>query len=68
MRIELNGQSREVDDGLTLADLLTELGHDVQRGGVAVALNLDVIPRRELPERPLAEGDRVDVVTAVGGG
>jgi len=68
MRIDLNGEDRQVDPGLTLAQLLAELGHDVEQGGIAVALNLDVIPRRELGERTLADGDRVDVVTAVGGG
>lgn len=66
MKITINGENREVDDGSTVADLLRELGRDGP--GVAVALNLDVLPRERRAERPLSEGDRVDLVTAVGGG
>lgn len=68
MKVRVNGQDRDVPEGLTLKELLVFLGQDSERGGVAVAVNLDLVPLQEQGERPISEGDRVDVVTAVGGG
>jgi sulfur carrier protein len=48
--------------------LLRELGHDPQRPGIAVAINEEVVPRREWPVRPISFGDRVEIVGAVQGG
>jgi sulfur carrier protein len=66
MTILLNGESREVPDGLTIAALLDLL--EVRTKGVAVERNLEVAPRSQHATTPLAEGDRVEVVTLVGGG
>lgn len=66
MQIHVNGQAREVPEGLSLSALLGEL--EVRIEAVAVALNLHVVPRSQLAERILVDGDRVEVVRAVGGG
>jgi sulfur carrier protein len=66
MRIRLNGEDREIEDGLTLARLLETLG--VNPRAVAVAVNAAVIPRAGLAARALAERDEVEVIEAVGGG
>lgn len=66
MRLEINGQSREAPDGATVADLLRQLGLD--RQACAVEVNSELVPRRLHGERRLAPGDRVEVVTLVGGG
>ncbi|TWT94781.1 sulfur carrier protein ThiS [Botrimarina colliarenosi] len=66
MTIHLNGEPRDVPDGLTIAGLLELL--EVRMKGVAVERNLDVVPRVEHAATALAEGDRVEVVTLVGGG
>lgn len=66
MEIRVNGEPRTVAPGLHLGALLDELG--VPRDAVAVAVNLAVVPRGEVSAHPLAEGDRVEVVRAVGGG
>ncbi|MEK7474252.1 MAG: sulfur carrier protein ThiS [Candidatus Coatesbacteria bacterium] len=66
MRIRLNGEIREIADGLTLARLLDDLGIDPR--SVAVAVNATVVPRASLNARPLAEQDEVEVIEAVGGG
>jgi thiamine biosynthesis protein ThiS len=66
MKIEVNGQAREVAAGTTVANLLGEIG--VAQPYVAVELNLEVVPRAEHGERQLHEGDRLEVVTLVGGG
>lgn len=62
MRITLNGAPTEVA-ARTLAEL-----PGAGRSGVAVAHNGVVVPRAELVARALAEGDTVEVVTAVQGG
>jgi len=66
MRIFVNGEAREIESGTTLADLLAELG--VQSRHVAVEANMQLVPRAVHGERRLAEGDRLEIVTLVGGG
>jgi len=66
MRVRLNGQAREIEEGLTPARLLERLG--VNPRAVAVAVNAAVIPRAGLDGRVLAEGDEIEIIEAVGGG
>ncbi len=66
MNITLNGESHELPDGATIRDLLAQYGR--QDSGVAVAVNLDVVRREEFDSTVLRDGDRIDIVTAVGGG
>lgn len=66
MTIHINGEPRELADGTTVAGLLEQL--EVRMSGVAVERNLTVIPRAEHASTLLAEGDRVEIVTLVGGG
>ena len=64
--ITVNGRSRRVPTGSTLAQLLATLGLD--RGRVAVELHLRVVPRAEHATLRLNHGDKLEVVTFVGGG
>jgi sulfur carrier protein len=66
MNIQVNGQGREVAAGSTVANLLGELG--VTQPHVAVEVNLEVVPRAQHRNTILSDGDRVEVVTLVGGG
>ncbi|MDH4556343.1 sulfur carrier protein ThiS [Pseudomonas sp. BN417] len=66
MRIQLNGESFELPDGQTVADLIACL--DLAGRRVAVELNLDIVPRSQHAATALCEGDRVEVVHAIGGG
>ncbi len=66
MEIWVNGESREVAEGKTLRELVADL--DMEPAGVAVEVNREVVPRGALGERLLADGDRVEVVRAIGGG
>jgi sulfur carrier protein len=61
-----NGEPRETADDITIAALLEQLGLAPRH--VAVEVNLDVVPRQRHAEHVLHEGDRVEVVTLVGGG
>lgn len=66
MEIILNGEPRQVVDELSIAQLVEMLG--LAGKYVAVEVNQQVIPRARHREHRLAPGDRVEVVTLVGGG
>ena len=66
MRIQLNGEALELPEGQSVADLLARLDLDGRR--VAVELNLDIVPRSQHAATLLRDGDRVEVVHAIGGG
>lgn len=66
MQILLNGESLELPDGTTVADLLVRL--DLTGRRVAVERNLDIVPRSQHATTALADGDRLEVVHAIGGG
>jgi sulfur carrier protein len=63
--LTINGERRQIADGLTVARLVTELG---VRGRVAVELNGEVLRQAQHPETTLRDGDTLEVVTFVGGG
>jgi len=62
----VNGQPQQVPGGLTAAGLLERLKLPVK--GVAVELNEQIVPRGRLAETELHDGDRLEVVSLVGGG
>jgi thiamine biosynthesis protein ThiS len=64
--IQLNGEPRGVSDGITVAGLLRELG--IQSDRVAVELNLEIVDRQAFETRRLQEGDRLEVLSFIGGG
>ncbi len=66
MEIIVNGQPRQVADGTTVAALLDSL--KLSGSYVAVEVNLEVVPHQRYGERCLAPGDRLEIVTLVGGG
>lgn len=66
MKILLNGETRNVDDRLTVAALMADM--DIPMRGVAVEVNLEVVPQNRFNAHRLDEGDRVEIVTFVGGG
>jgi sulfur carrier protein len=66
MQIQVNGEPRDVNEGATLGSLLEEM--EIRLPHVAVELNLEVVPRAEHGQTNLREGDRLEIVTLVGGG
>ncbi|MEQ8212081.1 MAG: sulfur carrier protein ThiS [Lacipirellulaceae bacterium] len=66
MQIQLNGEPRDIVEGSTVADLLKELELDAR--SLAVERNLELAPRTEHATTELSEGDRIEIVTLVGGG
>lgn len=66
MEVHVNGEPRKVPDGTTVARLLELL--EVPQGQVAVEVNAVVVRKARHAEARLADGDRVEIVTFVGGG
>lgn len=66
MDIIVNDHPRHVDEGATVADLLEQL--DLAGKHVAVEVNLQLVTRDRHAEHHLAGGDRLEIVTLVGGG
>jgi len=64
--IQVNGESRGIGDGHTVAALLREL--DIRADRVAVELNLEILDRKDFETRGLREGDRVEILSFIGGG
>jgi sulfur carrier protein len=66
MEIVVNGRSIEVQEGLTIAGLLDQLG--VRRDHTAVALNLEIARRASHATTVLRQGDRIEIVHPMAGG
>ena len=66
MLIILNGESRQFPDQLTVAALVESLGYAGKR--IAVERNGEIVARGHHAEAVLKEGDRLEIVVAVGGG
>lgn len=66
MTITLNGEHFELEQPMSVADLLARLDIDPRR--VAVEHNLSILKRQRYPEVVVGEGDRLEIVNFVGGG
>jgi len=66
MKIVLNGEPREVTEGISVVGLLEAADYVHRR--VAVEVNREIVPKSRHGERILREGDRIEIVHAMGGG
>ena len=64
--ISLNGQQHALDDETSVTQLLQHLGYAGKR--VAVEKNGEIVPKSQHAQTRMAEGDRLEIVVAVGGG
>lgn len=64
--IRVNGEHKRVPGGMSIVEMLNELGLDPLR--VAVERNLEVVPRAKLSQVQVEDGDDYEVVHFVGGG
>jgi thiamine biosynthesis protein ThiS len=62
----INGAPRRLNDGSTIADLVTLLGFKPRR--IAVEVNREIIAAERYPAHALTDGDHVEIVHFVGGG
>lgn len=66
MKVTVNDHERELSDGATVAELLRAEG--MADKPCAVEVNRALVPKRKHGEHALRDGDRVEIVTLVGGG
>jgi thiamine biosynthesis protein ThiS len=66
MQISVNGELRNITDGLTVRELLEQL--DIRPKLCAVERNKELLPRKQHDECVLQAGDKLEIVTLVGGG
>jgi sulfur carrier protein len=66
IQIQVNGEPRGCRADATVGDLLRELSIKTER--VAVELNLEILDRKEFDHRSLKPGDRVEILSFIGGG
>ncbi len=66
MELTINGEFRQLPSPLTVAGLIDTLGYTGKR--IAIERNGEIVPRGRHAEVGLADGDRLEIVVAVGGG
>jgi len=66
MRLTVNGESREVPDALSAGQLVEHFG--LRREAVVVERNEEVIPRGQLDQVKLADGDTIEIIQMIAGG
>jgi sulfur carrier protein len=66
VNIHLNGTPREEPAELTISQLLSRL--EMPSRGIAVELNQQIVPRTRHADQKLQDGDRIEIVSLVGGG
>ena len=66
MKVWINGESKDLSDGMRLADLIQSLG--IRPETVVSELNLKIIQAAERAQARLSDGDRVELIQFVGGG
>ncbi len=64
--VSINGATRQLSDAINVAWLIEDLGLTGKR--IALERNGEIVPRSLFATQPLADGDKLEVVVAVGGG
>ena len=65
-KIQLNGDSYEINDGTNLNELLNKL--KIQKNKVAIEVNGEIVEKNKYPNLILNKGDKVEIVKFIGGG
>jgi len=66
MNIIVNGIEKNFSSNLTIETLLINLGHNNKK--VAVEVNEEIITRSQIKNKLIVDGDRIEIIKAVGGG
>ncbi|MDH5436644.1 MAG: sulfur carrier protein ThiS [Gammaproteobacteria bacterium] len=66
MDIMINGKARAVENSCTVSYLINELGLADKR--LAIEINREIVPRSAFEQHQLQQGDKVEIVGAIGGG
>ncbi|MDT7040911.1 sulfur carrier protein ThiS [Candidatus Nitronereus thalassa] len=66
MNIQVNGESREIQEGMSVASLLRHL--EIRGEQVAVEVNREILDKQGFDTRLLQAGDQVEILSFIGGG
>ena len=66
MELIINGDQRLIDSSYSLMDLLVSV--EMTQGHIAVELNGEIIPKSTFQQQQLSDGDKIEIVQAIGGG
>ena len=66
MELIINGDQHLIDSSYSLMDLLVSL--EMTQGHIAVELNGEIIPKSTFQQQQLSDGDKIEIVQAIGGG
>ncbi|GIT63939.1 MAG: thiamine biosynthesis protein ThiS [Gammaproteobacteria bacterium] len=66
MELIINGDQRLIDSSYSLMDLRVSL--EMTQGHIAVELNGEIIPKSTFQQQQLSDGDKIEIVQAIGGG
>ncbi|HUQ52711.1 MAG TPA: sulfur carrier protein ThiS [Gammaproteobacteria bacterium] len=66
LTVTINGESRQLPAAMPVQALIEELGLTGKR--IAVERNGEIVPRSEFAARSILDGDKLEIVVAVGGG
>ena len=66
MKIRVNGNVRDVEDGMTLKGLLAAL--DIKPQGIAIDINREIVPKSKFEETFIKQDDVIEIVRMTGGG
>jgi sulfur carrier protein len=67
VNVTVNGEARELAEGARVADVVAGMA-GTRKTGIAVAVNGEVVPKSAWAAVPLGEDDRVEILSAIGGG
>ena len=68
MTLSVNGREKKVHEGMNLTGLLSEMSLATDRKGIALCVNLEVIPKENWVSTILEDNDRIEIVIAAPGG
>ena len=66
MKININGQKKQFGITCTLESLLDDLGYTNKK--IAVEINGEIVPKSQIGKKLVVDGDRIEIIKAVGGG
>ncbi|MDD2684871.1 MAG: sulfur carrier protein ThiS [Gallionella sp.] len=64
--VSINGESRQFNQALSVAEFIEELGYTGKR--IALERNGEIVPRSQFAQQMIVDGDKLELVVAVGGG
>ena len=66
MKVIINGENRDIDENITVLNLLKELG--IEEKTMAAAINMEVVKKENWENTKISEGDKIEFLHIVGGG